>query len=57
MYLPPSLVLKALCVGVFKLCEIWYVYLFFCVVVKDYRRRGILEGHFVCVHVPPLLYL
>jgi hypothetical protein len=45
-------------VGVFKLFETLFIYLFFpYVVLKGSKRRGILQGNFVCVHLPPLLYL
>jgi hypothetical protein len=60
VYLPPFFffVLNALCVGVFKLFETLFIYLFFSyVVLKGSKRQRILQGNFVCVHLPPLLYL
>jgi len=56
--LPLFLVLKVLCVGVLNLFGTLFIYLFFSyVVLKGSRGRGILQGNFVHVHLPLLLYL
>ncbi len=43
--------------GIFKFCETLCVYLsFFNVIIRDSGGLGILQGNFVCVHLPPLFY-
>jgi hypothetical protein len=45
-------------VGLFNLFETLFIYLFFSyVVLKGSRGCGFLQGNFVHVHLPPLLYI